>query len=311
MAPGAPSLLSFLEAPVLVGDPEGRAAYVNPAFETRFGVTAEGVMGQPLAVLFDGGLREAMLRAVAEACTRGTTARFHLRHAGVGYAAVASPIVAEDERVGVVVVLVENSATDERLHALGRRIHAACGEVDAGVSRLAAGGAGSEAIGTLREAQAKLRRADAELQSVLHGGPAAAAAPEARFDPARVVAEVGARVRDDIETAGGRLELRLPPELPAARGEPARLAAALAEFLRERGARAGARLVVAARPLEKGVRDHVVISVLESVGAPAGEPLRLRMAVEALGGQLRGFVDPARGRTVAFRLPVEAEAASG
>jgi hypothetical protein len=27
------SLLSFLDAPVLVGDPEGRAAYVNPAFE--------------------------------------------------------------------------------------------------------------------------------------------------------------------------------------------------------------------------------------------------------------------------------------
>ena len=41
------------------------------------------------------------------------------------------------------------------------------------------------------------------------------------------------------------------------------------------------------------------------------EPLRLRMAVEELGGQLRGFVDPSRGRTIAFRLPVEADAASG
>ena len=62
------SLLSFLDAPVLVGDPDGRAAYVNPAFESRFGVSAEGVSGQALAVLFDGGLREGMLRAVAEAC---------------------------------------------------------------------------------------------------------------------------------------------------------------------------------------------------------------------------------------------------
>jgi PAS domain S-box-containing protein len=311
MAPGAPSLLSFLEAPVLVGDPDGRAAYVNPAFEARFGVTAEGVTGQPLAVLFDGGLREAMLRAVAEACERGTTARFHLRHAGVGYAAVASPIVAEDARVGVVVVLVENSATDERMHALGRRIHEACGELDASLARLVAVGAEGEAVGVAREAHAKLRRADAELQATLLGRAAPAPAPEARFDPARVVAEVGARVRAEIETAGGRLDLRLPAELPAARGEPARLAAALAEFLRERGARAGARLIVAARPLEKGVRDHVVISVLEPVGAPAAEPLRLRMAVEELGGQLRGFVDPSRGRTIAFRLPVEAEAASG
>ena len=70
------SLLSFLDAPVLVGDPEGRAAYVNPAFESRFGVTAEGVTGRPLAGLFDGALREAMLRAVADVCARGTTARF-------------------------------------------------------------------------------------------------------------------------------------------------------------------------------------------------------------------------------------------
>ena len=31
------SLLSFLDAPVVVGDPEGRAVYVNPAFEARFG----------------------------------------------------------------------------------------------------------------------------------------------------------------------------------------------------------------------------------------------------------------------------------
>jgi len=37
-----PSLLSFLDAPVVVGDPDGRAAYVNPTFETRFAVSAEG-----------------------------------------------------------------------------------------------------------------------------------------------------------------------------------------------------------------------------------------------------------------------------
>ena len=35
------SLLSFLDAPVIVGDPEGRAVYVNPAFQSRFGITAE------------------------------------------------------------------------------------------------------------------------------------------------------------------------------------------------------------------------------------------------------------------------------
>ncbi len=30
------SLLSFMDAPVVVGDPDGAAVYVNPAFEARF-----------------------------------------------------------------------------------------------------------------------------------------------------------------------------------------------------------------------------------------------------------------------------------
>ena len=64
-----PSLLSFLDTPVVVGDPDGRAAYVNPAFETRFSVSAEEVTGEPLANLFEGGVREAVLTAVAAVCT--------------------------------------------------------------------------------------------------------------------------------------------------------------------------------------------------------------------------------------------------
>lgn len=30
------SLLNFLDAPIVVGDPEGRVIYVNPAFERAF-----------------------------------------------------------------------------------------------------------------------------------------------------------------------------------------------------------------------------------------------------------------------------------
>jgi PAS domain-containing protein len=33
MAAGSVSLLDFIEAPVVVGDPDGRVVYVNPAFE--------------------------------------------------------------------------------------------------------------------------------------------------------------------------------------------------------------------------------------------------------------------------------------
>ncbi|TFG92680.1 MAG: PAS domain-containing protein, partial [Myxococcales bacterium] len=166
------SLLSFLDAPVLVGDPEGRAAYVNPAFESRFGVSAEGVSGQALAALFDGGRREGMLRAVAEACERGTTARFQLRHAGVNYAAVASPIVAEDARVGVVVVLVESGATEERLRALGTRVHQSCQELAGNFAllteRLASQGPAERALAEdCQRALVRLRAVEQELQGAL------------------------------------------------------------------------------------------------------------------------------------------------
>jgi hypothetical protein len=48
-----------------------------------------------------------------------------------------------------------------------------------------------------------------------------------------------------------------------------------------------------------------VVSLLEAGAPPAAEPVRLRQAVEELGGQLRSSVDSARGRTLAFRLPAE------
>ena len=308
MGAGNPSLLSFLDAPVLVGDPEGRAAYVNPAFESRFGVSAEGVTGRPLALLFDGSQRESMLRAVAEACERGTTARFQLRHAGVGYAAVASPIVAEDARVGVVVVLVENGASDERLLALGRRLHRSCDEVGASLARLTEGAAARDGPerGLVEEAlhaHARLRAADLELQAALSGR--SAPAPSSRFEPARLLVDVSLRVRGELEAGGGRLELRLAEQLPAVRGESARLAAALSEFLRERGREGPAALVLGARAVERQGRAYVVVSLLEGGSASrAAEPVRLRQAVEELGGQLRCSEDPERGRTVAFRLPV-------
>jgi nitrogen-specific signal transduction histidine kinase len=305
------SLLSFLEAPVLVGDPEGRAAYVNPAFESRFGVSAEGVSGQPLAALFDGGLREGMLRAVAEACERGTTARFQLHHAGVSYAAVASPIVAEDARVGVVVVLVESGATEERLRALGSRIHQSSQDLGQHLAKLSEklasqGSAGQALVEDSLRAHGRLRAADQELQAALSGRPPRAA--PVRFEPARLLSDVAERVRGEVEEGGARLELRVSEQLPAVCGEPARLASALADLLRERVREGASALLLGARVLERQSRAYVVVSLVDSGAPPAPEPVRLRQAVEELGGQLRSSVDPERGRTLAFRLPVEARA---
>ncbi len=313
MGAGNLSLLSFLDAPVLVGDPDGRAAYVNPAFESRFGVSAEGISGQALAALFDGSLREGMLRAVAEACERGTTARFQLHHAGVTYAAVASPIVAEDARVGVVVVLVESGATDERLRALGSRVHQACEDLGAHLGQLAEklAAQGPEAKGladaSLR-AHGRLRAADSELRAALSGRPAQTA--PARFEPARVLGEIAARVRGEVEAGGARLEVRLPEQLPMVRGEPARLVAALSELLRDRVRQGADALVLGARALERQGRTYVVISIVDAIGAAVPDPVRLRQAVEELGGQLRCSTDPQRGRTLAFRLPTEAREAA-
>jgi PAS domain-containing protein len=122
------SLLTFLDAPVVVGDPDGRTAYVNPAFAARFG-GGDGAVGQPLSTLFEGGVREAVLRAVVDCCEQGRSVRFRLRHAGVGYSAVASPITAESARVGVVILLFESSAAEERLLALQRELSAPVGEL--------------------------------------------------------------------------------------------------------------------------------------------------------------------------------------
>lgn len=132
----APSLLQFLDAPVLVGDPEGRVVYMNPAFESRFAADASGARGMPVAMLFEGGVREAVLRGIAEACDHGASVRFRLRHAGVGYASVASPITAEDARVGFVIMLVETTADDERIPYLGRQIRDRVEDVERVVDEL-------------------------------------------------------------------------------------------------------------------------------------------------------------------------------
>ena len=58
---------------------------MNPAFEAAFERTALGV---PLAELFEGGAREAVLRAVVSACDKGESVRFRMREGDVGYSAV-------------------------------------------------------------------------------------------------------------------------------------------------------------------------------------------------------------------------------
>jgi len=118
----ARSLLDYLDAPVLVGDPDGRVVHLNPSFESRFNVSLKKVQGGLVASLFDGGAREAMLRAVAEVLGGAGAVRFQLREAGCGYLAVASPISAEADRIGVVILLTEEMTGDQRMIECARSL---------------------------------------------------------------------------------------------------------------------------------------------------------------------------------------------
>lgn len=122
---GARSLLEFVSTPVMVGDPDGRVVYVNPAFEADFRMSFAEVAGQPVANLFAGGGREAVLHAVARVCgnqSENGSVRFGLLADDRGYKALASAVEAEGGRVGVILLLVRESAAESRLHSFRREV---------------------------------------------------------------------------------------------------------------------------------------------------------------------------------------------
>jgi len=131
------SLMDFVDTPVLVGDPDGRAVYVNPSFERAFSQSKDAVTGMPLASLFGGGGREAVLSAVARVCGGEARARFRLREGGTGYVALASPVVVEGGRVGVIIVLTEETRGEDRLLALRRDVIEPLDEIAGCLSALA------------------------------------------------------------------------------------------------------------------------------------------------------------------------------
>ena len=171
------SLLDFLDAPIVVGDPDGCVVYLNSSFESSAGIPVSEATGQPLASLFEGGGREAVLRAVAGVCTTGESVRFRLRLGEVGFAALASPIKSANASVGVVILLSEELGSDPRLLALNRGIQAHLDEISRGLSELA------EATGGLRSGRypqalddsersiGALRKLAEEIQKILDGPP--------------------------------------------------------------------------------------------------------------------------------------------
>jgi nitrogen-specific signal transduction histidine kinase len=306
------SLLSFVDAPVVVGDPDGRCVYVNPAFENRFGVGEAASTGKPLGELFGGGAREAVLRAVAEVCARGRSERFQLREAGIGYAAVASPIVAQDTRVGVVILLKEEVEGSERMLAILREIQDPLDEVQSTLDELLEQTGGrrnprhrAELEVALR-AVTRLRKWVDELGSALSG---AAAAGQSTWQPAEVLHHVAARFEADVGTGATRFELLVPAALPDALGDGTKLEAMLLRLLRDRfdADPAPQTVTLGARTTGRGDARAVLISLTEqhAAGFEAAAvelPPLVREVVASCGGELHVAVEAGLGRVTLVRI---------
>ena len=322
MSGASRSLLSYLDAPVVVGDPDGSAAYVNLAFESKFSVSLESVIGEPLSNLFEGGAREAVLGSVAQVCEQGKTVRFRIRQGDTGFAVIASPIVAEDARVGVVLLLVESTITDERFLMLYREI----AEPLDGLARLLdemleqTGGRRSERYRNSIEegirALARLRNWTHELRS-LHSGQLASQAVAARFDVVAPLRNAAARAKPEFSEKGVALEFLVPAQLPAVQGDAGRLELALMHLLRERLARAqrSSTITLTARSAVRDSAESVVISIVSAdkssgdpVPAPDGKdasgPAIVGELLREIGAEIRTTDPPVGGRITAIRLSV-------
>ncbi len=318
-AESIPSLLNFLGAPILVGDPEGRVIYANPAFERAFSLKSEDVRGEPLAGVFGGGGREAILGAVAEVCRCGETVNFRLKEADTGFLGLASPIEAERDRVGVVILLTEEPAADERLLAYQGEISEPLDEALQSLDEILeqTGGRRSEQYRSLVEQGISALERASKWSEELHAalcGRGDKNSPSASLDPVKVVHQVVSRLTGDFERAGVAFQLLAPAQLPAARGHAAMLETALVRLMRHRLAQAsaGGYVTLAARAVGHGGTQALLFSVADQpIAEPDSspveehneqEPRAVRATVAALGGEIYTFEDPALGRVTAIRL---------
>jgi nitrogen-specific signal transduction histidine kinase len=309
------SLLSWLDAPIVVGDPQGRAVYANPAFEARFERARKRKPGLPLAELFEGGAREAVLRAVVNACQHGESVRFRVRDREVGYAAVASPIAADGETVGVVILLKEDVEGVERLLALHREIQAPLDDLSGSLDQLLeqTGGRRDPRHRALVEdglrAVARLRKWSEEMAALLAGAPSPAGARRF-FDPATVVRRAAERSSRDAAERRLAFQVLVPSALPEIPGDADRLETLLVRMLRRRLERepGPGRLTLAARAVGGGAARAVLISVTEegdfAAGPPPADPPVDQEAVAALGGSVHSVFHADLGSTALIRLPV-------
>ncbi|MBW2383419.1 MAG: PAS domain-containing protein [Deltaproteobacteria bacterium] len=319
---GMSSLLSFLGAPVVVGDPEGRCVYVNSAFERSFKTSLDAARGEALAQLFSGGGREAILGAVAEVCTRGETVSFRLKEGDAAYLGLCSPIEAELDRVGVVILLTDEPDLDQRLLVFQGEIAEPLDDIADAMEELLeqTGGRRRERYRVLVErgmsALERARKWNEELHGALCGRTTSSSS-SASLDPVKVVRQVVGRVSAELEESEVGVQLLAPAQLVAARGDASMLESALMRLVRHRAAEAqlDGRITLSARLVGEGEGRGVLFSVIDRPAATESaaseaedgegsepEPRVVRATVAALGGRICTLEEPSVGRVTAIRL---------
>jgi hypothetical protein len=306
------SLLAHLQTPILVGDPDGRIVYANAAFRNVFCSAGEDPMGQPLAMVFGGGAREVVLTATAEVLQRGQPARLQIREGEFGYSGLASPIEAEDDRVGVVMVLLEEQSNEDYLTGLADEIGEPLTEALQAMQSLSVGssagqsddrGATFEAgIRSIETAQKWLR----ELQVAIRGGKR----EQGRFDVTNSVMRVAERFTAESDVPVD-LEVLFPPNLPRVVGTGVVFERLLTQLLRQRieEAREDEPLTLLVRPIGGDQPRDVLVSLVDvpdssrrnSTGHP---PEIVQHGMASMGGEAICVEDSSAGRVTMMRLAV-------
>lgn len=308
------SLLGHLNAPVLVGDPDGCIVYANPAFRLAFCMPEDDPVGQPMAMVFGGGAREQVLSVTASVLGHGEAARLQIREGGTGYTGLASPIKAEDDRVGVVMVLLEEQSNDEYLTALAEEINEPIVEAVQSIQAIGAKVGDlllddqrdlfDSALRSMENAQKWLR----DLQLALRGGKP----KQGRFDVSGVVVRVAERASQDL---GDRidLEILMPPNLPRVSGTATAFERLLSQLIRQRinEAESGQPLTLLARTIGDGPNSGVLVSLVDHPdpsrrGATGLPPEAVTQGISAMGGEALCVEDSTVGRVTSMRLSVSA-----
>jgi PAS domain S-box-containing protein len=304
------SLLGFVDTPILVGDPDGCIVYANPSFRRCFGVGSEDLMGQPLAMVFGGGAREVVLSVTASVLQQGSAARLQIREAGVGFNGLASPIEAEDDRVGVIMVLLEEDSKEEHLSVMIEEVSSPLAAAHKNLQALkqpiaarvteAQRESYEDAIGSLEGAQNSLR----ELHLVVRGGKP----KQGRFDVSASIVRAADRVtRENLDEV--EVKILMPPNLPRVTGTGPTFERLLVSLLRQRidEGKEGQPLTLLARTMGVCETHCVLISLVDQPDATRRSgmgmpPESLQQGIMAMGGETICVEDSMLGRVTSLRL---------